>query len=141
MSVLLPLPAAIPLLAAAAIATLDHVSPRRLQDSIGVAAAAGATAVSLVIMVDAQSHQLLLHWYGGWRPDGGVVLGVDFAADPLGAGMAALACGLTTLALAYAWTYLREASRLLDVLMLVFCGAMAGFALTGDLFNMFVWFE
>src|SRR5438445_9182801 len=55
--------------------------------------------------------------------------------------MAALACGLVTLSLVYSYTYMRESSRLFDVLMLLFCGAMAGFALTGDLFNMFVWFE
>jgi multicomponent Na+:H+ antiporter subunit D len=36
---------------------------------------------------------------------------------------------------------LKEAARPYDVLMIVFCGAMCGFALTGDLFNMFVWFE
>jgi multicomponent Na+:H+ antiporter subunit D len=36
---------------------------------------------------------------------------------------------------------MREAARLFDVLVLAFCGAMAGFALTGDVFNMFVWFE
>src|SRR5206468_10460176 len=131
---------AIPLLAAALVAATDHVSPRRLQDAIAVAAAASATAVSLVLMVQTQRHDLL-HWFGGWKPDGGVAIGVGFVADPFGAGMAALACGLTTLALVYSWTYMREASRLFDVLMLVFCGAMAGFALTGDLFNMFVWFE
>jgi multicomponent Na+:H+ antiporter subunit D len=36
---------------------------------------------------------------------------------------------------------MREVARIYDVLVLVFGGAMAGFALTGDLFNMFVWFE
>jgi multicomponent Na+:H+ antiporter subunit D len=70
-----------------------------------------------------------------------VAIGIGFAADPLGAGLAALACGLVTLALVFSWSYMQEAARLFDVLMLVFCGAMAGFALTGDLFNMFVWFE
>src|SRR5205085_10680426 len=108
--------------------------------AMGVLAAAAATAVSLLVMLDAQRGDVL-HWFGGWHPHGNVAIGIGFVADPLGAGMAAFACGLTTLALAYSWTYMREASRLFDVLMLVFCGAMAGFALTGDLFNMFVWFE
>ncbi len=141
MTALLPLPVAIPLLAAALIAGTDHVTPRRVQDAIGVVAAAAATVVSVVVMLHAESHGLLVHWYGGWKPDGGVAIGIGFAADPFGAGMAALACGLVTLSLVYSLTYMREASRLFDVLMLVFCGAMAGFSLTGDIFNMFVWFE
>jgi multicomponent Na+:H+ antiporter subunit D len=137
---LLPLPVAIPLIAAALVAASDHVAPRPLQDAIGVAAAGMSTAFALVIMVETQRHDLL-HWFGGWKPDNGISIGVGFVADPLGAGMAALACGLTLLALVYSLTYMREGSRLFNVLMLVFCGAMAGFALTGDLFNMFVWFE
>jgi multicomponent Na+:H+ antiporter subunit D len=140
-SSLLALPVAIPLVGAALIAATDHITPRRVQDAIGIAAAAASTALAIVILLHAETHGLLLHWYGGWKPDGGVAIGIGFVADPLGAGMAALACGLVTLSLVYSWTYMREASRLFDVLMLVFCGAMAGFALTGDIFNMFVWFE
>src|SRR5205823_89027 len=68
-------------------------------------------------------------------------IGVTFVADPLGAGMAALAGGLVVAALLYSWTFLAEAAPMFDVLMLVFCAAMAGFAFSGDLFNMFVWFE
>jgi multicomponent Na+:H+ antiporter subunit D len=48
---------------------------------------------------------------------------------------------LALLALLYSWTYMREETRSFDVLVLTFAGAMAGFALTGDIFNMFVWFE
>ncbi len=140
MSWLLPLPVAIPLLAAAAVVAGDHVAPRRFLDATALLAALAATALSLVIMVGAQTGDVL-HWFGGWRPTGGVAIGIGFAADPLGAGLAALACGIVSLALLYSWSYMREASRLFDVLVLVFCGAMAGFALTGDLFNMFVWFE
>jgi multicomponent Na+:H+ antiporter subunit D len=140
MSWLLPLPVAIPLLAGAVIVCGDHVTPRRIQDAIALCAAAASTLSAVWIMVRAE-HGTELHWFGGWHPRGGVALGIGFVADPLGAGLAALACGLTTITLVYSWTYMREAARLFDVLMLCFCGAAAGFALTGDLFNMFVWFE
>jgi multicomponent Na+:H+ antiporter subunit D len=140
MSMLLPLPTAIPLLGGALVAGAGRVLPRRAQNAIAIGAAAAATVLSLVILVQTQRHDLV-HWFGGWKPDGGVAIGIAFTADPFGAGMAALACGLTLLSLVYSWTYMREATRLFDVLVLVFCGAMAGFALTGDLFNMFVWFE
>src|SRR5207248_905252 len=89
----LPLPVAIPLLAAALVVGADHVTPRRVQDLIGIAAAGAATAFSLVAMVAAEAHETL-HWFGGWHPRGGIALGIDFSADPLGAGLAALACGL-----------------------------------------------
>lgn len=140
MSWALPLPVAIPLLTAAVVAAGDHVTPRRVQDALAILAAAAATAISIWIMVASERGDVL-HWYSNWRPTGGVALGIGFAADPLGAGLAALACGLVTLSLIFSWSYMQEATRLFDVLMLVFCGAMAGFALTGDLFNMFVWFE
>jgi multicomponent Na+:H+ antiporter subunit D len=140
MSWLLPLPVAVPLLTAALVSASDRVAPRRLQDALAIAAAAAATVLSALVLLQTMEHDVV-HWFGGWRPDGGVALGIGFTADPLGAGMATLACGLTTLALVYSWTYMREAARLFDVLMLVFCAAMAGFAFTGDIFNMFVWFE
>jgi multicomponent Na+:H+ antiporter subunit D len=92
------------------------------------------------VLVAAEGHEVL-HWFGGWHADGGIALGIVFAADPFGAGMAVVALVLTLLALAYSWTYMREETRSFDVLMLTFAGAMAGFALTGDVFNMFVWFE
>src|SRR3954466_11436282 len=140
MSWLLPLPTTIPLLGAAAIAVSDHVAPRRVKNSIALAAAAASLGCSLAIMVRPERGDLL-HWFGGWKPRGDVAIGIGFVADPFGAGMAALASGLTVLALAYSWTYMSEAALHFDVLMLVLCAGMTGFALTGDLFNMFVWFE
>ena len=140
MSWLLPLPVAIPLLAAALVVACDHVAPRWVKDLIVFGAAGSATGFAFVVLLSSQRRDVV-HWFGGWRPDHGVALGVSFVADPLGAGMAVLALGVTTLALLYSWTYLRNAARTYDALMLVLGGGMAGFALTGDVFNMFVWFE
>jgi multicomponent Na+:H+ antiporter subunit D len=140
LSWLLPLPVAVPLLAAAINTAGDHVLPRRVGDTLAIAASAAAFVFALLIMVESMPHELT-HWFGGWRPRSGVALGIVFTADPLGAGAAALAAGLTTVALVYSIAYLSEAARFYHTLMLVFCGAMCGFALTGDLFNMFVWFE
>ena len=140
MSWLLPLPVAIPLLAAAVNVAGDHVMPRRVGDALAILAAAAACAFSCLIAVASMNNEVV-HWFGGWRPRSGVALGIAFTADPLGAGMAALVSLLVLLALIYSLTYLRDAGRPYDVLMLAFCGAMCGFSLTGDLFNMFVWFE
>jgi multicomponent Na+:H+ antiporter subunit D len=140
MSWLLPLPVAIPLLASALVIAVDHFAPRWVKDVIVIGAAVTATVFAALTLVEAERGDTV-HWFGGWRPDHGVALGVSFVGEPLGAGMAALALGVTTLALLYSWTYLRDAARTYDALLLALGGGMAGFALTGDLFNMFVWFE
>jgi multicomponent Na+:H+ antiporter subunit D len=136
----LPLPVAIPLLAAAVTTAGDHVLPRRLGDAFGVIGAAGAFACSIVVLLDSEK-QTQLTWFGGWTPRHGAAIGVAFVADPLGAGLATFATGLVLASMLYSWSFLRHAARPYDSLILLFGGAMAGFALTGDIFNMFVWFE
>jgi multicomponent Na+:H+ antiporter subunit D len=140
MSWIPPLLVAIPLLAAAVIAGGDHVAPDAVQNVLAIGAAAATLVLALVLMVDVEGHAVV-HWFGGWRPRGGVAIGIAFVADPLSAGLAALAAGVVLLAVVYSVAYLREESHLVDCLLLVCCGALCGFALSGDLFNMFVWLE
>ena len=63
------------------------------------------------------------------------------AIDPLGASLALLAAGLVGVALVFAWRFFAAVGPTFHALILIFLGALAGFALTGDLFNMFVFFE
>jgi multicomponent Na+:H+ antiporter subunit D len=140
MDVLVPLPVAIPLLAAAFLTAFGHFMPRRLDDLIGLAAAAATATISLLLLFNSSGHDLV-YWFGGWHPRGGVAIGIAFTIDPFGAGVASLVGVLVTAALAFSWRYFDEVGTLFHVLMLVFLGAMIGFALSGDLFNMFVWFE
>jgi len=140
MSWIPPLLVAIPLLAAAATAGLDHLTPEPVQDVLVVAASATTTALSFVLLWHAESREVV-HWFGGWQPHHGIALGIDFAVGPLAAGMCAVIGIVVTLALLYSLTFLREAARLFDALMLVALGAMCGFAMSGDLFNLFVWLE
>lgn len=140
MSWMLPLPAVLPLLAAAVNAALDHVTPRPVHDAVTLSGIASSFVFSILIMVDSMSGEAL-HWFSGWTPRSGVAIGIGFAVDPLGAGLAVLASGLALAALLYSLVYVETQSRNYDVLIAAFGGAMCGFALTGDLFNMFVWFE
>ena len=140
MSWLLPLPVAIPLLAAALNTAVGHLTPRWVHDLLSIVAAAATFGLSIAIMLVSEHHEAL-HWFGGWRPRSGVAIGIAFTADPLGAGMAALASGLVVASLLFSFAFIRHAARAYDTLVLVFGGAMCGFALTGDIFNMFVWFE
>ena len=140
MSWIPPLLVVIPLLAAAATAGLDHVTPRGIQHVVVIASSAATTAFAFVLLWHAESHEVV-HWFGGWRPHSGIALGIDFAVGPLAAGMCAVIGLVVTLALLYSLTFLREAGSLYDALMLVALAAMCGFAMSGDLFNLFVWLE
>ena len=135
-----PLLVAIPLLAATVTAGFDHLTPQPVQDALVVAASLVTTALAFLLLWHAESHEVV-HWFGGWRPQQGVALGIDFAVGPLAAGMCAVIGLVVTLVLLYSLTFLREAARLFDALMLVALGAMCGFAMSGDLFNLFVWLE
>jgi multicomponent Na+:H+ antiporter subunit D len=140
MSWLVPLPVAIPLVGAALVAATDHLVPARLKDYPAMVVGATSSVFSAMLLLDSQGRDLL-QWQGGWTPRHGVAIGIALVADPLGAGMAAFASVVVTAALVYSWHYMEESPRLHRVLMLVFLAGVSGFALSGDLFNMFVWFE
>ena len=83
----------------------------------------------------------VIYWFGGWTPRDGIALGVAFAVDPVGAGLATLAGVLATAALTFSWRIFEAVRTLHHGLMLVFLAGIVGFCLTGDLFNMFVFYE
>ena len=140
MSTILAFPVALPLVGAAFVALTDDWTPKAVKEFPAMLIAAATVAFSTVILVRSE-RVTLVHWFGGWHPRHGLALGVGFVAEPLGAGMAVLAGALVTASLVYSWRYMEEAPRLYRVLMLVFLAGMSGFALSGDIFNMFVWFE
>jgi multicomponent Na+:H+ antiporter subunit D len=85
---------------------------------------------------------------GGWTPrlshfahQQPIAIGIALTIDPFGAGLACLAAVLVGVALVYSLRYFKEPGTLFLVLMLAFLAALCGFVLTGDLFNLFVWFE
>jgi multicomponent Na+:H+ antiporter subunit D len=143
-SVLPPLPVAIPLLTAAALLAAPKSTRRSIVDASALTAAI-AVLVLCVMLAAKASDGRLVYWFGGWKPRGAgshpVALGISFAIDPFGAGMAALVATLVCASLVFSWRFFEEVGNFFHVLMLVFLAAMVGFCLTGDLFNMFVFFE
>jgi multicomponent Na+:H+ antiporter subunit D len=138
---LAPLAVAGPFLAAAVLIAALPFSRARV-DLLAVAVAAAVTVLCGWLLVDALGADgPLVDFLGGWEPRDGAVLGIAMAVDPLGAGLATLAGLLMTVALLFTWRYFDVPGRVFHALMLVFCGGLVGFALTGDLFNMFVSFE
>ena len=48
---------------------------------------------------------------------------------------------LVTAAMIFSWRYFERVGTYFHALMLTFLAGMAGFCLTGDIFDLFVWFE
>ena len=140
MRVLPPLPVAIPLLVAAFMVGGGPFIRRRAADSIAIATAAAVTGISAALLLQAAGNPIV-YWFGGWTPRNGVALGIAFAIDQVGATLATLGGLLMTAALVFSWRYFDAVGTFFHALMLVFLAAVVGFCLSGDLFNLFVFFE
>ena len=140
MDVLVPLPVAVPLLAAAALAAVGHFVPNWFGDLVAAVVSAAVTVIAVVLLTRTGAHDVV-YWFGGWRPSHGVALGIAFDVDGAGAAMGALAAFLMTAGVVFSWRYFDETGPLFHVLLLVFLGAVEGFSVSGDLFNLFVFLE
>jgi multicomponent Na+:H+ antiporter subunit D len=139
---LLALTVAVPLLAAAAITALGPLlgRRRRILDAVAIAVAAAVTVMLAVIMARTAGGDRV-YWFAGFRPAHGVAIGIDFEASALSAGLACLAAFLVTAAMTFSWWYFQGVATRYHALMLTFLAGMTGFCLTGDIFDLFVWFE
>ncbi|MEU6417131.1 complex I subunit 5 family protein [Streptomyces spiralis] len=140
---LLPLLPAVPLLGAGLLVAGGRHLPRPVAEAFGCLAAATTAALAIVLLP--HSSPALVEWVGGWFPKGGESVGIVLIGDGPSLGMAALVSLLTLAALAYSWHYFDEPPRghagTFPALILLFQGGMCGFAVAGDLFNAFVFFE
>ncbi|POX35955.1 NADH-quinone oxidoreductase subunit D [Streptomyces sp. Ru73] len=143
MNHLLPLVIATPLLGAALLVAAGRFLPRAAAETLACAFAATAAALALHLLLDAPAP--VVEWLGGWTPRNGHSVGIVLHADRLALGTAALVSLLVLAVLGYSWRYFDEPPRKhagsFPALVLLFQAGMCGFALTGDLFNAFVFFE
>jgi len=132
----------VPLLVTAAISALNPLlrSRRRILDTVAIVTAA-TVAVMLFVLMIRTAHGDEVYWFAGFRPHRGVAIGIDFAVGPLSAGLAALAALLVTAAMLFSWRYFERVGTYYHALMLTFLAGMTGFCLTGDIFDLLVWFE
>lgn len=140
MNWLVPLPVALPLIVAAALVAFSPISERRITDIVSIATALAVTAVC-GWLTHMSSANTIVYWFGDWLPRNGAAVGISFVIDPIGAGLAVFCGFLMTMALVYTTKYFEEVRTYFHALMLLFLAAMTGFCLTGDLFNLFVFFE
>ncbi|MGH9513396.1 MAG: complex I subunit 5 family protein [Terriglobales bacterium] len=138
---LIALPVAIPLIVAAFIALTGTWLGRRVSDSVAIAAASVNLCFTFLILRGVWINPLV-YWFGNWWPRAGnVALGICFSIDAIGASLAVLTTLLTTAALIFSWRIFEDTENHFQPLMLIFMAAMCGFSYTGDLFNLFVFFE
>jgi multicomponent Na+:H+ antiporter subunit D len=139
---LLALVVVVPLLVAAAVTACSPLfrSRRRALDAVAILTAACVAVMLGVIMIRTASGDQV-YWFAGFRPAHRVSIGIDFEAQPLSAGLACLAAVLVTAAMTFSWRYFDRVATYYHALMLTFLAGITGFCLTGDLFDLFVWFE
>lgn len=134
------IPVVVPLLMAALLAALTKAIPQRVSQWIAIATTLATIAADLALM-RMSAAEPIVYWFGDWKPRGGIALGISFTIEPLGAGLAAFSALLTLAALVFSSRYFDTVDNHFHALLLAFLAPLAGFCFTGDLFNMFVFFE
>lgn len=140
MTSLAALPMAVPFIAAALLVAFGSVLPRWTNDGLATGVTLAVLTFCVLLAHDSAGHAIA-YWLGGWRPRAGVPLGIALDIDPLGAGLAAFAALMVLAAFVYSLHYFDAVAGLFHALMLMFLMGMTGFALTGDLFDLVVFFE
>lgn len=140
--ILLPLQIVIPLLMAVILAAFGQWIPRRVTDLLSMLASLAAIGIGARLMQHSQAEPLI-YWFGSWGPgyESARALGISFSVDFVSATLATFVPTLFLFCFIYTWKYFKEVKALFHALMLIFMASMCGFCLSGDIFNLFVWFE
>ncbi len=125
-----------PLLCAFLMPLLDMVSPRLRRASVVLFAAAQVGILALLVPHVAAKGVVEYH-LGGWGPRIGIVLVVD-GLSLFFALLAAAGIGLVSL---YSLEYVDRREYRYFVLLFIVLAGVTGMLLTGDLFNLYVFFE
>jgi multicomponent Na+:H+ antiporter subunit D len=139
-SQLAPLMIAVPIVAACVLVALGQWLPRRLIDGVATVTAIAVTVLGCVLFA-ATGDGRVVTWAGGFTPVHGRSVGVALVVDRFGCGLAVLAAVLVSCALVYSWHYFSSVEGHYHCLLLLFLAGMTGFVLSGDVFDMFVFFE
>jgi multicomponent Na+:H+ antiporter subunit D len=134
------LPFVVPLGTAAVLAAFNKFMPRRLADALAILSTLITFSIE-AFLLHAVRTAPFVYWFGGWTPRSGIALGICFVIDPISCALAMLVSVLVLAAFVFSLRYFDSVGTLFHVLMLGFLGAMSGFCFSGDLFNLFVFFE
>ena len=144
LSSLTPLPVVLPLVGA----VLSPLLARwwvRLPLVVSVGTTLGSGVVLALFAPRVLGGGVVTHYFGGWGPSGGAVLGVAFGVDAWGVVFGLTTVGIGAALLLYTLSELRHlGSRELGgyaALFQLLLAALVAAGLTADVFNLFVWFE
>jgi multicomponent Na+:H+ antiporter subunit D len=135
-----PYAVVVPLIAAGLLTGLATRVNRAIAEIVALAAGLAVTVLCAILLARVASGTGV-YWFGGWEPRAGLAIGVSFTVDAFGAGLATLCSVLMVAALVLMWRYRDTDAPHFQTLMLLFLAGMVGFCLSGDLFNIFVFFE
>jgi multicomponent Na+:H+ antiporter subunit D len=135
-----PVAIAAPIVMACLLLAFGRALPRAVVDGAAFATAV-LDVVLVAIVLDHAAGGRVVTWAARWSPRHGYSVGIVLVSDPIGAGIALLAACLVVLSLVYSWRYFESVEAHYHCLVLLFLAGMVGFAMTGDLFDMFVFFE
>lgn len=136
MSHLIALPVVLPLAAAALLLLVDE-RRHALKGAISVAVAAALAAIAIALVARAGTPVTHVYALGNWAAPFGIVL----VADRLSALMVLLAAALGLAALVFSLARWDRAGAHFHSLVHFLLAGLNGAFLTGDLFNLFVFFE
>src|SRR4051812_7896933 len=135
-----PYAVVVPLIAAGLLTGVATKLNRAIAEVVALGAAIAVATLCVILLARVVSGTEV-YWFGGWEPRAGLAIGVSFTVDAFGAGLATLCAVLMVAALVLMWRYRDTDPPHFQTLMLLFLAGMVGFCLSGDLFNMFVFFE
>ncbi|MGH9081778.1 MAG: complex I subunit 5 family protein [Acidimicrobiales bacterium] len=135
-----PVAVAVAVLGACALLALGRVLPRPATDAAAIGVTAAVVALLGWIFAASTSGRIVT-WSAHWQPQHGHSVGIVLVSDPVGAGIALVAASLMLLALVFSAGYITSVQAHYHGLMLLFLAGMVGLSLTGDLFDMFCFFE
>jgi multicomponent Na+:H+ antiporter subunit D len=133
-------PLVVPLLGAVLLAAFSSKLSRAVGDVVAVACSA-ATTVACGWLMSRALHAPSIVWLGGHLPRSGTAVGIALAIEPLGVAFALLTAVLALFGLVFAVRYFEAEGVRFHAIYLTFVGAMCGFGIAVDLFDMFVLFE
>jgi multicomponent Na+:H+ antiporter subunit D len=131
---------AAPVAGACVLLAVGRVLPRWAVDAVATAFAVIGLALAALLLHTTAGGRVV-QWAGGWQPKPHLTVGIVLVADRGNAAVAVLVFALVTVALLFGWRYFDSVHAHYQALVLLFAAGMAGFTLTGDLFDMFVFFE
>lgn len=136
-----PLPIVLPVFMAAVLAALEHLPSRQhVLNLLSVLTALAVTCLDLMLLKSSLA-ETIVYWFGDWNPVRGFPVGIALVIDPASASLALCSALLATSALVFSCHHFLAVRTYYHTLMLLFLASLQGFTLTGDLFNMFVFFE